>query len=96
MQAKDLISQLMEDVDAAFDVHQRNKRRELLKTLTSINEGFTSDAEWAGAVVGDVGPGNAYDAFKELAEECLHMIRLQAIYLQLEIKERAATKGEAQ
>lgn len=95
MQEKKLLDQFMADIDPAAEAEERRLNATALDALATANNNFPSDAEWAAAMVDKFGPERAFTVYLMAAKRCHHIMKMQAMTLQLEIKERAAMKGDA-
>ena len=59
MQEKKLFDQFMADIDPAAEAEERKANAAALDALTTANNNFPSDAEWAAAMVNELGPERA-------------------------------------
>lgn len=96
MQEKKLLDQFLAAIDPAAEAAERKVNAAALEALATINNKFSSDAEWAAAMVNEFGPEKAWAQYLAAAKRCQNIIKVQAMTLQIEIKERRALKGGAQ
>ena len=95
MQEKKLLDQFIADIDPAGEAKERKANAAALNALVAANNNFPSDAEWAAAMVDEFGLEQALAIYFLAARRCYHIMKMQAMTLQLEIKERTAMKGDA-
>ena len=95
MQEKKLFDRFMADIDPAAEAEERKTNAAALEALATANNNFPSDAEWAAAMVDEFGLERALTVYLAAAQRCHHIMKMQAMTLQLEIKERTAMKGDA-